>query len=138
MAFRSALPSLSRHRRGLMNEPPPEKIAELKEKFHDRELQRIEAIDGDEVQHVFIMTGPNRDEYRKFIEDMRRAGDAKPEDKTTALRSAVENSALAQIRWPDRDTTKEIFSVRPAMVDGFAEKLHAAAGGTVELRAKKL
>lgn len=119
-------------------EPTPEKIAELKEKYNDRELQMIEAIDGDEVRHVFIMTGPNREEYRKYIEDIRRASDAKAEDKTMALRSAIENGALAQIRWPDRDTTKEIFQARPAMVDGFAERLHQAAGGSVELRAKKL
>lgn len=120
-----------------MQEPSSEKIAELKQKFPDRELHRVELFDGAEVAHVVVMTGPNRDEYKKFVSDVQRASDSKPADKLEAIRFAIEQSALAQIRWPDRDEVKALFSSMPAMVEKFADKLHETAGGNIELRSKK-
>jgi hypothetical protein len=121
-----------------VNELSSEKIEELKAKFPDRELHRIELVDGNEASHVLVMTGPNRDEYRKFVSDVQRASDSKPADKLEAIRFAIEQNALAQIRWPDRDDVKALFSSLPAMVEKFADKLHETAGGTIELRSKKL
>jgi hypothetical protein len=120
-------------------EPTPEKIAEIKAKYPDRALELIEAKDGeDEIAH-FVLTGPLREEYKKFSDEMLAAKDAKQEsDKLASIRGAIERAALAQIRWPDRETVQALFNARPAMVDGFAEVLHKAAGSNVELRAKKL
>jgi hypothetical protein len=44
----------------------------------------------------------------------------------------------AQIRWPDRDDVKALLGKFPAAVEKFADKLHETAGGTIELRSKKL
>lgn len=121
-----------------MLEPSSEKIAELKSKFPDRELHSVDFVDGSEVVSVVVMTGPNREEYKKFVADIQRAGESKPADKLEAIRFAIEQNALAQIRWPDRDDVKALFARVPAAVEKFADKLHETAGGTIELRSKKL
>lgn len=85
------------------------------------------------------MTGPSRDEYKKFTDEMIAARECKNEsDKLSAIRGAIERAALAQIRWPDRESCQAMFNSRPAMMDGFADELHKAAGSNVELRSKKL
>jgi hypothetical protein len=62
-------------------------------------------------------------------------GDA---DRIWAVRSAVENAALSQIRWPSREECMEAFRKRPAMVDGFSSELQKAAGEQLQFRSKKL
>jgi len=121
-----------------VNEPTPEKIAELKLQFPDRELHKVEVVDGDDNLRAVIMTSPTREEYQKFVGDISKADAAKPADKIQSIRFAMEQSALAQIRWPDREEVKTLFAARPAIVEKFTEKLHEFAGGALELRSKKL
>lgn len=122
-----------------MEEPSPEKIAEIKAKFPDRSLHLVEAKAGEDSVAFFVMTGPTRDEYKKFTDEAIKANDVKNEsDKMAGLRGAIERAALAQIRWPDREECQKLFENKPAMVDGFAKELHEAAGSNVELRSRKL
>ena len=124
--------------------PPDEKIEYLKTQFPDRALYEVDAVavdkdTGDDVVLTVVMTGPTRDEYRFFTNKLIAATDIKDTgDKMWAIRAAVENAALAQIRWPEREEVKRVFDSRPEMVDGFAEKLREAAGSNIELRSRKL
>lgn len=119
-------------------EPGQEVIDGLKAKFPNRSLHLVEAFDGDESYH-FVMTGPNREEYRKLTDELLSAKEAKDDRaKNDALRTAVERAALAMIRWPDRDVVQELFAAKPAMSANFAEELHKSAGSNFEVRSKKL
>lgn len=121
-----------------MAEPTAEKIAQLKAQFPDRSLHLVEAVDGDDTT-TFIMTGPLREEYQKYLEEVTKAGDAKSKiDSINQTRAALERAVLAQVRWPDREECKRIFEQRPAMIDQFFDTLQAAAGSNVEVRSKKL
>lgn len=133
--------------------PSQEKIDAIKAQFPDRELYVVEAIvpardkDGnkifdtedDECVMTFLMTGPTREEYKMFINKITIAGETKDKaERLWAIRAAVENAALAQIRWPDRAECQRAFDSRPEMVDGFSDELRKAAGSQIELRSKKL
>ena len=124
--------------------PPDDKIEYLRTQFPDRALYEVDAVavdkdSGDDIVLTVVMTGPTRDEYRFFTNKLISATDIKDTgDKMWAIRLAVENAALAQIRWPEREEVKRVFDSRPEMVDGFAEKLREAAGSNVELRSRKL
>jgi len=123
-------------------EPSQDVIDKLKAQFPDRALRLVELHDpnasGDESLW-FIMTGPNKGEYKKFCDEILAGRDAKGEAaKNEAIQSAVEKAALAQIRWPSRDEVKELFEARPALASAFPAELHAAAGQNFEVRAKKL
>lgn len=121
-----------------MNEPSQNEIDKLKSQFSDRALAQVEATsDGD--SYAFIVTGPNKPEYDKFLHDIQAASALKSdEDKSRALRLAVEKAALAQIRWPDRAEVVALFEKYPAMSLSFAEELHKLAGASFEVRSKKL
>lgn len=119
--------------------PSDDKIAHLKTAFPDRSLHLVEATDADDQIMTFVMTGPTREELKFLDNKLAAARDTKDEaDRIWQMRTAVENAALAQIRWPDRDECKKAFEARPQMVDGFHEQLRNAAGSNVELRSKKL
>lgn len=119
--------------------PSQEKIEFIKSQFPDRALFLVEAVDAEDEVMSFVMTGPTKDEYKFFVNKMIAAKDTKDEaDRLWAIRTAVENAALAQIRWPEREDVKRAFDARPEMVDGFAAELQKAAGQNVELRSKKL
>lgn len=115
-----------------MDAPSPEKINELKARFPGRVLRLVELVDGDEA-FSFVITGPNREEYKKFRHDLVEAGES-----AEKLHDAAEKAALAQIRWPDRDTVRELFDAHPAFPMSFAGELTKAAGAHVEVRAKNL
>lgn len=120
-------------------EPSKEKIEQIKAQFPDRALFLVEAVDADERVMTFVMTAPTREEHKFFVNRMIAARDTKDEaDRLWAVRTAVENAAVAQIRWPERDEVKKAFDARPEMIDGFAAELQKAAGANVELRSKKL
>lgn len=119
--------------------PSQEKIEQIRAQFPDRNLFLVEAVDAEDQVMSFVMTGPSKDEYKFFSGKILGAIDTKdPQDKLWALRGIVENAALAQIRWPDREECKKAFDARPEMVDGFQEELRKAAGSNIELRSKKL
>lgn len=121
-----------------MGAPSPEVIHELKAKFPERSLHLVEAVDG-ETTHHFVMTGPSRDEHKKFTDEMLAAKDQKDEAaKIAALRAAIERAALAQIRWPARDDVQRLFDYKPEMLDGLADTLRQHAGAETEFRTKKL
>lgn len=125
-------------------QPSQEKIEFIKSQFPDRALYVVDAVAVDketneETVLTVIMTGPTREEHRFYTVKMMAANDIKDAaEKLWAVRSAVENAALAQIRWPERDEVKKAFDARPEMVDDFAGKLREFAGYNVELRSKKL
>ena len=119
--------------------PSQDKIEQLKAQYPDRALLLVEAMDADDKVMSFVMTGPTKDEYKFFVGKLLAAREIKDEqDKLWSMRAAVENAALAQIRWPDRDECKKAFDARPEMVDGFHEELRKAAGANIELRSRKL
>jgi hypothetical protein len=122
-----------------MPTPPDDKIKAIKELFPGRALFLVEAMDKDDEAMTFIMTAPERGEYKLFVEAMFKAREVKNEaDKIWAVRSVVENAALNQIRWPSREECMTAFRERPAMVDGFSAELQKAAGEQIEYRSKKL
>jgi hypothetical protein len=77
-----------------MNEPSAEKIAELKSKFPRSRIASSSSSTVAIRPHVVVMTGPNRDEYKKFVGDIQRASEAKPADKLDAIRFAIEQNAI--------------------------------------------
>jgi hypothetical protein len=122
-----------------MPTPPDDKIKAIKELFPGRALFQVDVLDGKDEYMSFIMTAPERGEYKLFVESMFKARETKGDaDKIWAVRAAVENAALTQIRWPSREECMTAFRERPAMVDGFAEELQKAAGEQTEFRSKKL
>jgi hypothetical protein len=110
----------------------PEKIQALKAQFGSRSLHEVVIVDGDK-EHVFIMTGPNRDEFKKFVRET-----AEARDNTEKLREAIERAVLGQVRYPERDEVKALFDAHPVFPDKLGEKLHEFAGANAEVRAKNL
>ena len=127
-----------------MNEPSQEVIDRLKAQFSTRSLHRVEfstaAGESTELDPVvLIMTGPSVVEYEKFLEDIDRASKVKDDlDKGKAYRTVVQNNALAQIKWPDRDEAIALFAQYPAISLNLAQQLHNTAGASFEVRSKKL
>lgn len=125
-----------------MSEPSSEIIAQLKSQFSDRSLHQVTKSNPDDegVRFTFLMTGPTRDELDKFDEDMLKAKDKGGTDaeKKIAIRGAVERTAYALIRWPDRDEVKRIFNLHSEMVFSFADDIRNFAGASFETRSKKL
>jgi hypothetical protein len=125
------------------NEPSAEVIARVKRDFADRSIHLVEAVDGDENKdgdiYFFVMTGPLRDEYKKYIDEVLSAREGKDEKAVgEGVRAAIERLALGQIRHPDRDEVKRIFNIKPALIQNFAVPLQNAAGDAIEVRSKKL
>ena len=124
--------------------PSSENVDFIKSQHPDRAIYEIDAViaekNGEEESVLTVlMTGPSRDEYKFFVGKMMAAKEAKDDgDRLWGIRLAIENAALAQIRWPDRETVKAAFNGRPEMIDNFAAELQKAAGSNVELRSKKL
>jgi hypothetical protein len=121
-------------------EPSKEKIDQLKALYPERQLILVEALDGEEQVMHFVMTAPERGEYKIFLEKFMKASESTGSnaDKLWAKRAALEEGALAQIRWPSREECMEAFRKRPAMVDGFMDEMQKAAGEQIEFRSKKL
>lgn len=124
--------------------PTQEKIDQIKAQFPDREVYAVDAVAVDQDKNedyltTFLMTGPLREEYKMYVNKVIASRDEKDDaNRLWAQRMAVENAALAQIRWPDREEARKAFDGRQEMVDLFAEKLREMAGANVELRTKKL
>ena len=123
-----------------MIEPSDEVIKRLKEQYPDRSLHQVEKYSSKyDLAYAFVMTGPSRDELDKFDHDLLKATDVKDAaERKMAVRTAVERSALAQIRWPDRDEAKRIFGLHPEIIFSFADDLRDFAGASFETRSKKL
>jgi len=124
-----------------MADIPAEVVAQLKEKHSDRSLHQVDKYDPDDtsVSYTFVMTGPNRDELDKFEQEMLATDKVSDKhEKKSAIRTAIEKAALAQIRWPDRDEVKRIFGLHSEMVFSFATDLRHFAGDTFATRTKKL
>lgn len=121
-----------------MNEPNKDTIDRLKAEHDERSLLHVE-IDHEEETYHFLMTGPNDVEYKKFMTELLDAKDkSKESEQMDGIRSVVHRAALAQIRWPDRDTVTALFKRFPGMSSRFRDELHKAAGTSAEVRSKKL
>jgi hypothetical protein len=112
--------------------PSPEKVQAIKAALPGRSLHEVAIVDG-ETEHVFVMTGPNREEFKKFVRET-----AEARDNTEKLREAIERAVLGQVRWPERDEVKALFDAHPVFPDKLGEKLHEFAGANAEVRAKNL
>jgi hypothetical protein len=120
-------------------QPSKEKIEQIKAQFPDRELHLVEAIDDKDEVISFVMTSPERGEYKIFIDRLMETTSIKSEsDQAWKVREIVENAALAQIRWPEREECQKAFRLKPEMVDKFTDELRKQAGSQIELRSKKL
>ncbi len=127
-----------------MNEPTQDVIDRLKAQHSTRSLHRVELAtkagsDTELDSVVLVMTGPSLAEYEKFLEDIERSRMVKEGiERERALRVAVQNNALAQIRWPERAEALALFDQYPALALGLANQLHNTAGASFEVRSKKL
>lgn len=116
-----------------------EKVQQIKSQFPDRHIIAIDALDEESQFITFIMTSPERGEYRIYTEQMLKANDIKdPGDRMWKIREIIENHALCQIRHPSRETCQALFRSRPEMIDGLGDELRKAAGSQVEFRTRKL
>ncbi len=115
-----------------MNAPDESVISKLKVQHKDRALHLVEMTDGEESL-FFVLSGPNREEWRKYTREMTES-----ERDVEKMTAAIERAALAQIRWPDREEVKQLFDTKPGIVSNFGEELSKAAGSHVEVRTKKL
>ena len=119
--------------------PSKEKIEQLRAQFPDRELHLIEAYDDSDEVMSFILTAPERGEYKIYISKLIETESVKDEgEKLWKVREAMENAVLGQIRWPEREECQKAFRARPEMIDKFGNELRRLAGAQVELKSKKL
>ena len=107
-------------------------VDRIRAAFPDREVEGVE-FEGAREPLFFVLTSPDRDEWKKYRGDMKRAG-----GDTDLLESAVEKCALAMIRWPERAEVVKQFNRRPGLIQGFAAALNRIAGVDLEAREKKL
>lgn len=121
-----------------MAEPNKEQIERLKAQHSDRSLHLVTVTDDGEEYH-FVMTGPSKLEYKKFMDELLSAKDKKNDaEMVETVHKAVECAALAQIRWPERLEVQALFDRKPALADSFRDEIHKAAGANAEARSKKL
>jgi hypothetical protein len=100
-------------------------------KYPDRDVQAVALVTG-ETEWFFVLTSPNRDEWRKYRTEISKAG-----DDDIAIEGAVERAALAQIRFPERDEVKKVFERKPGLILSFAALLSKLAGLSAEAVEKK-
>jgi len=124
-----------------MDAPSADTIKRLKDQHQDRQLHLVELKDADDDEvYFFIMSGPNDDEYKKFVDDTFDARDkAKNDvDKNERLRFVAKNAIMRQAVWPEREDVKALLFRRPGFVLALADKIHDHAGSSAEVRSKKL
>lgn len=100
-------------------------------KHPERDVQAMVFLTG-ESEWFFVLTSPNRDEWRKYRTEINKAG-----DDDIAIEGAIERAALAQIRFPERDEVKKIFDRKPGLILNFAPVLSRLAGMSAEAVEKK-
>jgi hypothetical protein len=100
-------------------------------KYPERDVQAVVLKTG-ESEWFFVLTSPNRDEWRKYRTELSKAG-----EDDIACEGAIERAALAQIRHPDRDEVKKIFDRKPGLILNFAPLLSTLAGLKAEAVEKK-
>lgn len=112
--------------------PDQATVDKIKALYPDRDVVRIVMADpsGD---FPFLLTSPKREEWKKYRQEMVKAG-----SDIEQVEAAIERAALAQIRWPDRQEVQALFDRKPGMVQNFAEEIAKLAGVHAESRVKKL
>lgn len=108
-------------------------VSAIKSKFAPRPVHELNLETPGGESYTFLMTGPNRLEWRKYRQEMSEA-----DKNMEKVESAVERAALAQIRWPDREKVLEVFDLYPGIIQGLADKINEAAGFYAEAKTKKL
>lgn len=107
-------------------------VERVRTAFPDREVEGIEFDTGRDVL-FFVLTSPDRDEWKKYRGELKKAaGDS------DAVESAIERCALAMIRYPERADVAKAFNRRPGLIVNFAAVLSKIAGVDYEAREKKL
>lgn len=106
-------------------------LSTLKNQFAPRDIEVVTMVDGD-IEIQFAMTPLNRQEWKKYRMDVTGS-----KDNLEKVETAIENTALAMIRWPDRQEVIKIFDRRPGMIQNFAAELGRMAGANAEARIKK-
>jgi hypothetical protein len=113
-------------------QPSEHEIAQIKKRFPERDLSLVELKAG-EHSFAFVLTGPNRIEWKRYVDELRKAS-----GNVADATAAIERAAMAQIRWPDRDTVTAMFEKYPALGSNFAEAMSKLAVVEAEVTIKKL
>ncbi len=116
-----------------MNAPDENAISAVKVKHSDRDVRHVSYTEDDGEEYHFLMTGMNREEWRRYRQDQVAAG-----SDWDKLESAIERAALSQVRWPDREEVKKLFNRKPGLIQLFSEELNRAAGAEAKAQQKKL
>ncbi len=120
-----------------MEEPGKEVVERISAEFSARVVKQITVDSAGDVLH-FVVTGPNKAEYKKFSDEILKAGESKADsDRIEKMGAATDKFCLAMIRWPDRAMVVEIFDNRPALSGSLAEYIQKLAGTGSEVREKK-
>lgn len=112
------------------NDDSLEALERVKREFPLKRVKRI-VIDHDGDMLPFVLTAPNRIEWKKYRTELEAA-----KGNTDKAEFAIECAALAMIRWPEREVVREIFDNRPGIIQLFAEPLGQLAGIYAEVSAK--
>lgn len=120
-------------------EPSQAEIDKIKAAHPDRALKLLTLEEKEGESLCFIVTGPNKVEYEKLVDDMSRVEKEKTDlDKINGVRKLMENLSLQQIRWPDRPNVIALFDKYPTISMQLGSQIREAAGDSFEVRSRKL
>lgn len=120
-------------------EPTQAEIDKLKAAHPDRALKLLTLEEKEGESLSFIVTGPNKIEYEKLLEDVDKIQKMKGEaEQIAATRKMMETLALQQIRWPERKEAAALFEKYPTISMQIGDKVRSYAGDSFEVREKKL
>jgi len=112
------------------DDPTTAHMEPIKAQYPNRVVDSVEMKVGEKSFH-FILTSPTRDERKKYVQEMKAAG-----QDIEKIEAAIEKAALAQIRWPDRPVVIEIFNNHSGLIQHFADELANLDGSGAEVRSK--
>ena len=120
-------------------EPTQADIDKVKAAHPDRALKLVTLSEQDGEPLSFIVTGPNKIEYEKLVEDMSKVEQGKTDlDKINGVRKLMETLSLQQIRWPERKEIIALFDKYPTISMQLGSKIREYAGDSFEVRSKNL
>lgn len=120
-------------------EPTQADIDKAKAAHPDRALKLVTLEEKEGESLSFVVTGPNKIEYEKLVEDMSKVDLSKTDlDKINGVRKLMESLSLQQIRWPDRAQVIALFDKYPTISMQLGSKIREYAGDSFEVREKKL
>ncbi len=120
-------------------EPSQVEIDKVKAAHPERALKLLVLEEKEGEALHFVITGPNKVEYEKLVEDMSRIEREKTDlDKINGVRKLMENLSLQQIRWPERAQVVALFDKYPTISMQLGSQIRDSAGDSFEVRSRKL